>query len=124
MVNAEMLKILVESEKGLSTDERAKLTEGNDLIYIDSRIDYHKRKARRQVAGIVLLIIYALFTLGVILFANNTDTYTAGLFKGIAAGYLAALVVLFPKTFRNHSRIAFILSVIKKYQLEKQHEVD
>jgi hypothetical protein len=113
------VKVLVDNEKGLSADERTKLVEGTDSIYIDSRLDYHKRLARRQTASFVLLVLFALFAFGVVMFAN-ADTFTAGVLKGLVAGYLAALLVLVPKTTKNHSRIAFVISVVKQINSPKQ----
>ena len=110
----DFVKVLVESEKGLTADEKSKLIEGVDTIYIDSRLNHHKRLAQRQLASFVLLVIFALFTLGVIIYASYASEYTSGLLKGVTAGYIVALFVLFPKTFKNHSRIAFVIKVIKQ----------
>ncbi|MEW5845019.1 MAG: hypothetical protein AB1777_02010 [Bacteroidota bacterium] len=118
MENSSAVKILVDNEKGLTADERAKLVEGTDSIYIDSRLDFHKRLARRQVASFVLLILFALFAFGVVMFPN-TD-FTAGLLKGLVVGYFAALLIIVPKTTKNHSRIAFVISVVKQINSPKQ----
>lgn len=119
MDSSSAIKILVDNEKGLSADERTKLIEGTDSIYIDSRFDYHKRLARRQTVSFVLLILFALFAFGVVMFPS-ADPFTAGVLKGLVAGYLAALLVLVPKTIKNHSRIAFVISVVKQINSPKQ----
>lgn len=114
-----LIKTLVDNEKGLTADERAKLIEGTDTIYIDSRLEYHKRLARRQSASSVLLILFALFAFGVVMIPK-TDPFTAGVLKGLVAGYIAALLVMVPKTTKNHSRIAFVISVVKQINSPKQ----
>jgi len=114
-----LIKTLVESEKGFTDDERTKLLAGFDEIYLNSRIQYHRRLARKQSVTLFLLVVYAILSLGVIFFLNRTDAYMSGLIKGVMSGYLVALLILYPKTTRNHSRISSVLKVIKKIEAAK-----
>jgi hypothetical protein len=123
MNKEKLIQVLVDSENGFTADEKTKLTAGFDEIYLNSRIQYHSRLARKQSVALFLLVAYAILALAVIFFLNQADAYMSGLIKGVMSGYLVALLVLFPKTTKNHSRIAYVLKVIKELEAGK-HEAD
>lgn len=110
----EAIKLLIENEKGLSADEKSKLAEGYDEIYINSRIEYHQRMARKQSMGLILTVFFCLLAFGVLMLGSLADEHTLGWLKGVTTGYFFALLVLFPKTTRNHSRIEYVLKTIKQ----------
>ncbi|HDP75784.1 MAG TPA: hypothetical protein ENN49_07935 [Bacteroidales bacterium] len=123
MNKEKFIKVLLDLESGFTADEKTKLTAGFDRIYLNSRIHYHRRLARKQSVTLFLLVVYAILALAVIFFLNQTDAYLSGLIKGVMSGYLVALLVIFPKTVKNHSRIAYVLKVIKELEVG-EYEAD
>lgn len=114
MSRYEVIKVLIDNEEGLSDDERSKLIAGYDEIYLNSRIEHHQRMARKQSMGLILILFFCILTFGIMMFSSLADEHTLGWLKGIATGYFFALLVLFPKTTRNHSRIEYLLRTIKQ----------
>ncbi len=114
MEHNEIIKLLLETENGLSADEKKKLSEKVDAIYIDARIEHHQRIARKQTISGLLLILFALLTFGIILFGRQINGSTLVWLKGLATGYFFAVLITFPKTLRNHSKIAYVLKIIKQ----------
>lgn len=110
----EAIKVLIDNEKGLSEDERSKLIAGYDEIYLNSRIEHHQRMARKQSMGLILTVFFCLLAFGVMMLGSLADEHTLGWLKGVTTGYFFALLVLFPKTTRNHSRIEYVLRTIKQ----------
>lgn len=110
----EAIKVLIDNEKGLSDDERSKLMAGYDEIYLNSRIEHHQRMARKQSMGLILILFFCILTFGVLMFGSLAEEHTLGWLKGVTTGYFFALLVLFPKTTRNHSRIEYVLRTIKQ----------
>lgn len=105
---------LIEQAKGLTDEERRSCLHEPNIPYLNERIAYHSRMARRQLLVVALLVLFALASMLTLLIGGNMEPDRLLWLKGGLAGYLLVMLLLMPKSFKNHSRIAAELRILKE----------
>ncbi|HPD96103.1 MAG: hypothetical protein H6537_10125 [Bacteroidales bacterium] len=113
MDSLKLIEKVVNQAKGLTDEEKENCLVEQNIPYLNERIAYHKKMSGRQTLMIILLSIFAVVSIAVLLANNYFEPVTMSWIKGVLTGYFAAMVVLMPKSFKSHSRIANTLTFIK-----------